>query len=155
IKEVTRMLRRIFVGDNERVLLIRKKRLAEILGPGEYWIFTLGRFIEIERYNVKDIAFTGEWTNAIAKLRPELATEYFTLVETGDAQVAIVYFDGKVGRVIGPAGRALFWKGAVEVTFDVIDVREAPEVPKRVIAPLARLGRESLATFTVIDEGKR
>lgn len=149
------MIRRIFVGDNERVLLIRKKRLAEILGPGEYWIFTLGRFVEFQRCNIKDIAFTGEWTNAIVKLRPDLAERYFTLVETGDSQVAVVYFDGKAARVIGPASRALFWKGTVDVTFERIDAREAPEVPNRLVAPLMRLGRESCATFALVDEGKR
>ena len=35
------MLRRILLGDNERVLVIRKRRFAEILEPGERWIFTL------------------------------------------------------------------------------------------------------------------
>ena len=47
------MFRRILVGDNERVLLIRKRRFADILAPGEYWIFTLGRGVELERYNIK------------------------------------------------------------------------------------------------------
>ena len=41
------------------------------------------------------------------------------------------------------------------MTFERIDVREAPEVPARLLAPLARLGRESRATFALIDEGKR
>ena len=43
------MIRRILVGDNERVLLIRKRRFADILAPGEYFVFTLGRGIETER----------------------------------------------------------------------------------------------------------
>ncbi len=30
-----------------------------------------------------------------------------------------------------------------------------PEVPERLLPALARLGRESLATFALIDEGKR
>ena len=37
----------------------------------------------------------------------------------------------------------------------MIDVREAPEVPVRFIPALARLGRESGATFALVDEGKR
>ena len=46
------MFRRVLVGDNERVILVRNKRFAEILAPGEYWIFTLGRGVELERHNV-------------------------------------------------------------------------------------------------------
>jgi len=33
------MLRRILVGDQERVLVIRKGRFERILDPGEYWVW--------------------------------------------------------------------------------------------------------------------
>jgi regulator of protease activity HflC (stomatin/prohibitin superfamily) len=149
------MLRRILVGDNERVLVIRKRRFAEILGPGEYWMFTLGRSIELEFHNVKSLVLTGEWGDHLAKERPELAARYFTVIETLDSQVAVVYLDGRLARVIGPASRVLFWRGPVEVTFDRIDVRQEPEVPARLLPALARLGRESAVTFAAVDEGKR
>jgi hypothetical protein len=55
------MLRRILIGDNERVLVIRKRRFAEILEPGERWMFTLGQGVELERYNVRDLVYSGEW----------------------------------------------------------------------------------------------
>lgn len=149
------MLRRILVGDNERALLIRNKRFAGILNPGAHWILTLGRTVELERHNVREVTFVSDWTDFIAKATPELAAEYFIIVETNESQVAVVYLDGKLTRVIGPAKRALFWRGAAEVTFDVIDAREAAQVPQRLLPALARMGRESLTTFAVIDEGKR
>src|SRR5204863_949657 len=89
------MLRRVLVGDNERVLLIRKKRFADILAPGEYWIFTLGRNIELERYNIKDPVFASERADYIVREQPELASRYFTVIDTADSQVALVYLDGK------------------------------------------------------------
>lgn len=149
------MLRRIMVGDNERVLLIQKKRFMNIFGPGEYWIFTAGRNIELERHNIKGLMFTSEWTDYIVKQRPELAARHFTVVETTDSHLAVVYQDGRLVRVIGPACRVLFWKGAVEVTFDLIDIRKEPEVPPALLSSVARLGRESNATFALVDEGKR
>ncbi len=149
------MLRRILVGDTERVLLIRKRRFAEILGPGEYWIFTLGRNIEVERCNTRELVFVSDWCDYLVKERPEIADRYFTVVETADCEVAVVYLDGKLARVIAPAKRVLFWKGTVDVTFERIDVRNQPEAPERLLSPLARLGRESLVTFAVVDEGKR
>ena len=42
------MLRRILIGDNERVLVIRDGRLAQILGPGGLWL--LGPGIEVARH---------------------------------------------------------------------------------------------------------
>ena len=46
------MFRRILVGDNERVLLIRKKRFADILAPGEYWIAAVNNDPPFHLYNL-------------------------------------------------------------------------------------------------------
>src|SRR5215472_7184583 len=123
------MLRRILIGDNERVLVIRKRRFAEILEPGERWMFTLGQGIELLRYNVSGLVYSGEWADYIANSRPEIATRCFTVVETSESEVAVVYMDGRLARVITPSARMLFWKGPVNVTFERIDVRANPEVP--------------------------
>lgn len=149
------MLRRILIGDNERVLVIRKRRFAEILEAGERWIFTLAQEIELERYNVRDLVYAGEWADYIVSSRSGIAARSFTIVETSDAQVAVVYLDGRLARVIGPSNRVLFWKGPVNVTFERIDVRENPEVPVLLLPSLARLGRESAVTFASVEEGKR
>ena len=149
------MLRRILIGDNERVLVIRKRRFAAILEPGERWIFTLAQEIELERYNVRDLVYAGEWADYIVNSRSGIAERSFTMVETSDAQVAVVYQDGRLARVIGPSNRVLFWKGPVNVMFERIDVRENPEVPVLLLPSLARLGRESAVTFASVEEGKR
>src|SRR5437016_154221 len=73
------MLRRILVGDNEGVLLIRNKR-----------------------FNVKSLVFSSDWTDFIVNQRPELASRYFTVVETTALEVAVVSLDGRVARVIAP-----------------------------------------------------
>src|SRR5215475_13557176 len=149
------MLRRILIGDNERVVVIRKRRFAEILGPGVRWMFTFGQGIELQRYNVRDLVYSGEWAELIVNSRPEVATRWFTVVETSDAQVALVYLDGRLARVIGPSNRVLYWKGPVNVTFERIDVRADVEVPALLLPALMRLGRESAVTFASVDEGKR
>ena len=148
------MFRRILVGDNERVFVIRKRRFAGILAPGEYFMFTFGRGMEFERYNVKQLILASEWNDTIVRQFPELAARYFTVIETGEAQIALVYIDGRLSRVLPPGTRALYFKGVVEVTFKLINVIEEPQVPPRLVAPLSRLG-ENRAAFIVIEEGKR
>ena len=147
------------MGDNERALLIRNKRFSKILGPGEYWLFTLGAEIELERHNIKDLVFNSQWANYLVNQKPELTARYFTLIETGDEQVVVVYLDGKLARVLAPSSRALYWRGDVSVTSERIDIRQI-EVPERLLAGLVKLGRETSpnstqATFSTIDEGKR
>jgi regulator of protease activity HflC (stomatin/prohibitin superfamily) len=148
------MFRRILVGDNELVILIRKRRFAGILAPGEYFLFTLGRGIEIERHNTKSLVLCSEWTDTVVRQHPELAARYFTVIETAETQVALVYLDGRLSRVLPPATRVLYIRAAVQVTFVLIDVRAEPEVPARLVATLARLV-ENRAAFAVIEEGKR
>ena len=97
------MLRRILIGDNERVVVIRKRRFAEILEPGERWMFTLGLGIELERCNVRDVVYAGDWADYIVNARPDVAAQFFTMVETSDAEVAVVYLDGRLARVITPS----------------------------------------------------
>ena len=76
------------------ILVIRKRRFVEILGPGERWMF--GRGIELPAHNVRDLVFAGEWADHIANHQPETAARFFTVVETSDGQVAVVYLDGRL-----------------------------------------------------------
>src|ERR1700733_9315995 len=146
---------RILIGDNERVLVIRKRRFAAILEPGERWMFLLGQKIELKRHNVRELVYSGERARYIANSRQDVAARLFTVVETSEAQVALVYLDGRLARVLSPSNRVLFWKGPVSVTFERIDVRANPEAPTLLLPALARLGRESGVTFAAVDEGKR
>src|SRR4051794_13138662 len=138
------MLRRVLVGDNERVFVIRKGRFEDILPPGEYWLTGLG--VELERHHISRLVLVSEWRDFLAKERWALVSRYFTVVETGDSHVAVVYFGDKVSLVAGPGQRVLFWKGSVEVTYDLIDARENAQVPALLVPAILRLGRESQAT---------
>ena len=148
------MLRRILVGDNERVFVIRKRRFAGVLAPGEYWMITLGRGVEFERHSVKELVLCSDWTDTLVRQFPELAAQHFIVIETGDAQVALVYLDGRLASVVPPATRVLYFRGVIEVRFALIDVRAEPEVPGRIVPALQRVS-QNRAVFVTIDEGKR
>jgi regulator of protease activity HflC (stomatin/prohibitin superfamily) len=148
------MLRRVIVGDNERVFVTRKGRFENILGPGEYWIHGFG--VEIERHNITQVTVSSPWTDYLVKQRWALASRHFTVVEVADWQVAVIYLDGTVSSVIGPGKRVLFWRGPVEVTYDLIDAHGNPQVPALLVPALRRLGaRDSHALFVLIEEGDR
>jgi regulator of protease activity HflC (stomatin/prohibitin superfamily) len=147
------MIRRMIVTDNERTILIRKGRFETILEPGIYWLFGLG--MESESHDTRHPEVATSWADFIVAQRPEMAAQHFVIVETGDAQVAVVYFDGKLARVVGPGQRVLYWRAWIEVTFERINVAAEPEVPARLVALLARLGPRALALLTMVEDGKR
>ncbi len=146
------LLRRVFVGDTERVLVIRKKRLADVLGPGEYWI--AGFDVQFETFRTSEIEFKSDWAATLLNLKRELAERFFTVIETGEEQVAVVYLDGRLARVLPKSSRALYWRGDVAVTCEKIDIRQV-EVPARLVGPLVKLRVDTQATFAVIEEGKK
>jgi hypothetical protein len=47
------------------------------------------------------------------------------VIESYDTQVAVVHR----APVVAPSNRVLYWKGAVSVTFESIDVRAEPANP--------------------------
>jgi len=147
------MYRRVTVGDVERALVVRRRRFERILEPGTHRLFGFGW--EVQTFALVSPEFESVWADFIATERKEIAERYFTVVETGDAKVAVVSLDGKVARVIGPAKRVLFWKGGVEVSYERIDVVAEPEVPARLIGPLSRIGLRSQAMFAVVEQGRR
>jgi regulator of protease activity HflC (stomatin/prohibitin superfamily) len=151
--EVIEMIRYIVVGDNERAVLSRKRRFEGILEPGAHWLFGVG--VNVERHNVREPEMVSQWADFIATQRPEMAERYFTVVETGDAEIAVVEYDGKLVRLISPGRRVLFWRAAVEVSYERIDVTAEPQVPARLVAPLKRLREAPLAVFALVEEGKR
>src|SRR5579884_3253417 len=103
--------KRIVVGDQERVLVAKNGRFEAILTPGIYRVFTApGVRLEVEKFNVCDRAFRSTWTDYLVKERPDVTERHFTLVETNDVQVAMVYADGKLLQVLPPARRVLFWR---------------------------------------------
>ncbi len=148
------VIKRILVGDRERVLLIRKGRFDRVLGPGEYWIWTFGRKVEAITFKINDLTFENDWADYLVKEQPALAAELFTVVETGDAQVAVVYLNGKLARVLGPGKRLLYWRGPVEVAAEVIDVAVERQLPAKLATAVTRLTGVMPVVYALVDEGK-
>lgn len=134
-------VRRVLVGDQERAIVIRRGRFERILGPGSYWISGLG--IAVEKFDIAaGVEFASVWSWFLVKERAALVSTWFTVVETGDAEIATVYFDGKLARLVGPGRRVMFWRGPIAVTAVVYDTKVTPEVPAELIVPLARFAKD-------------
>ena len=122
--------KRVTVGDQERILVTKNGRFGGILTPGVYNMFiSPGVSLEMERHSVRDLVFQSAWAEYLVQERRELADRYFTRVETSDTQIAMVYVDGKLFKVMLPAKRMLFWRTPAEVTAEVVDVIASPEIP--------------------------
>jgi hypothetical protein len=140
--------KRIIVGDQERALITKNGCFGGILAPGEYRLFVPpGVSLDVEKYNVRDLVFQSTWADYLAKERPEVAERHFTRIETNNFQVAMIYVDGELFKVMLPAKRLLFWRGAMQVTAEVVNVIDDPQLPAQKLPALERLGKESFDSF--------
>lgn len=145
-------VKRIRIGDKERALLVDAGRFVRVLEPGQYWLMELGHSYTVERFSTRDPQLRTDWATVLVKEHPNVVAHYFTLVETGDTEVAVVWQDGTLLTVVAPGKRVLFWKGMAEIRAIVIDARVEPQAPAALVVPLARLAAESQASFAVVDK---
>ena len=142
--------KRVSVGNQERVLVIRNGRFKAILAPGEHRMFVAPWVsLNLQKHRVRDLVFRSIWTDYIIEERPDLVEIFFTLVETNDVQVGIVYADGKLFQVLAPAKRVLFWRGEAKVTAEIVDVIAEPQIS---FGALERTVDDSLALMGVLDD---
>ena len=99
------LFKTIVVAEHERVLIARHGRFLQILEPGMHRVFGLGLTAEI--WKLTDPELKTDWKDVLVKRYPDVVKRHFTLVETGDTEVAIVYADAKVFQVLTPGKRAV------------------------------------------------
>ncbi len=119
----------ISVGKQERVLIATNGEFAGILTPGGYRLSITGKLtFTLERHSVRDLVFESMWADYLVKHRPALVRRHFTQIETNNLQVAMVYVNGKLFRVLVPGKRLLFWRGVASITAEVVEMIAAPEL---------------------------
>jgi hypothetical protein len=113
----------IVVKHRERVLLFRGQRFSGILTPGVHRVpVTSPETVEIETHDLDDLVFRSPWTDHLLAEWPGLAKRHFTVVETNNRQVGMVYVNGALFTVLVPQKRLVFWRDAALVTAEIVNV---------------------------------
>lgn len=127
-------LRRTTVLAHQRVILLERGQVKDILMPGEHRINLRKNFSEVHDLNKPDVA--TQFLQAIYADRPDLAARHFTEVRTGKDEMAVILRDGRIKGTMKPDLRAVYWTdaGPWEVErFALTDGAEiAPDVAKRI-----------------------
>ncbi len=121
--------KQISVDKHERILVARNDEFGGILTPGDYRLSIAGQMtLTLERHNVRDLVFESVWADYLVKHRPALVRRHFTQIQTNRLQVAMVYVNGNLFRVLVPSKRLLFWRGVASITAEVVKMIAAPEL---------------------------
>jgi hypothetical protein len=125
-------IREFTVRKHERGILLRNGDFERFLAPAVYRFFDPKRRLTVERFDLTKPAFEHRLADYFVRWQPEAVEDQFVRVETGAAQIAVIYRDGHPWTFVGPERRALYWKGVVRVTAELIDVAANLVVPRRI-----------------------
>ena len=116
------------VRQHERGLLLKRGDFKRFVAPGEYRIWNpLGRWI-VEVFDISKPRFEHRLSDFLVMQYKEDVDRLFHVIETGADQVAVIYERERLVDVIGPASRALYWRGFVDIRVKLIDIDELSAV---------------------------
>ncbi len=124
-------IRELIVRKHERGILYRDGDFVRFLEPALYRFFDPRGRLEVERFDVTQPAFEHRLVDYFVRWQPEAVEALFLTVETGPGQIAVIYRNGHPWTFVAPERRALFWKGVVRVSAELIDVATNLIVPRR------------------------
>lgn len=125
-------IRQFTVRKHERGILLRDGDFERFLAPAVYRFFDPHKRLEVERFDLTQPAFEHRLADYLVRWQPEAVEDNFLCVETGAGQIAVVYRNGHPWTFVAPERRALFWKGVVRVTAELVDVGSNLVVPRRI-----------------------
>ena len=109
------------IKNHEIGLKFVKGDFREVLGPGQYWIWTAKTSIEI--YSLLEPHFVHKLKEVLAK-EPALQ-DRMLVIDLAEHQRALVWRDGRLGWFLN-AGLHLFWKGPIRLEVETFEIDDEP-----------------------------
>ena len=115
-------INKFIVRKHERGLLFKNGDFIKFLEPGTHRYFGLG--YTVERYDLSVAEFQHRLVDYMLENEREALDRVIDVIETGADEVAVIYLKERPAAVLGPAERALYWKGIVKVRVERFDLNE-------------------------------
>ena len=119
--ELAAELEVIDVGDEERGLLFRDKRLEAVLAPGKHAFWKGPSALEFKTVSLARPEIPADLPPVV--LNHALTAALRQVVEVKSYETGLLYFNGDFQRVLEP-GKHHFWNGPTAVTVQKFDTRQ-------------------------------
>lgn len=129
--------KRIAIGEHERALVIKDRKLKKVLMPGVHRVFGVPLRTKIEMYDLTNPVFSHDQQDIFVRTHPELAEKHFQVVSLNETEVGLVYRDGKLIDLLSPDSRTIYWRGPLEVRIEVTDIAEEFRIAGKLARQLA------------------
>lgn len=107
--------------DSQRAIVWKDGRAFAIVGAGRHAFWATPADVQAQVFDIEPVRFVHPKLQAILQL-PD-AMKYLDGVQVGDAEVALLFRDGVLTEQLGQ-GLHVFWKGAGNIQWKALDLRE-------------------------------
>jgi regulator of protease activity HflC (stomatin/prohibitin superfamily) len=108
-------------GDTQRAIVWKDGRAFAIVGTGRYAFWNTTALMEAELFDIESIRFQHSKLQAILQL-PD-AQKFLDGVQVSEHETALLFRDGVLIEQLGQ-GLHVFWKGAGNIKWKALDLRE-------------------------------
>jgi regulator of protease activity HflC (stomatin/prohibitin superfamily) len=148
------MFKKIYVKKDERALLFKRGDFVKMLDAGEHALFDPFERLTVETYPLSKPLFEHRLADFLLKTEPELAAREFHVVQLGASEVGLRYENDVLVELLPPSTRRLYFKGFVDLKFEVIDIAEEFAVPQKLVTQIFTgrsnvVGRDGVVTVQV------
>ncbi len=141
--------KRVVVAENQRALVTRKGRFADILKAGEH---RLKADAEVQVFDLSMPEFVTPLNDALWREKPDLAEAHLLRVTAGEGEVKVVSHDGRPRFVLGPTNRKTLWLDAGPWDIETIDITTELAIEPKLGQKLRKAGfLKSVTTIAVPD----
>jgi regulator of protease activity HflC (stomatin/prohibitin superfamily) len=142
-------IKQIVIGDGERGLLYRNRRVQAVLAAGVYRYVDPLNLIAVVVHNVARPEYSGNDAEVLMASTDSELSRHFLVADVGTDQVGLVLKNGKLEDVLAPGTRKLYWQALVQVEVQRVWMSESLGIDANVVARLRQLGVLSKVAVTV------
>jgi regulator of protease activity HflC (stomatin/prohibitin superfamily) len=142
-------IKQIVIGDGERGLLYRNRRLQTILKAGVYRYVDPFDRIAVIVHNVARADYVGNDAEVLMAAMSDALAAHFVVADVGTDQVGLILKNGKLEEVLAPGTRKLYWKDLVQVEVRLASMADSLAVDADTVGRLRQLGLLAKVAVTV------
>ncbi len=144
--------KRIVVADNERALLFRDRQLTAVLTAGVHQFWDFGNRMKVRLFDITATEITQKDVKVLLRNKASLCEDFYTVINTDENEVALIYVDGQFSDLIKPQSEKWFWNTAAQVEVRRINVTEQIEVSAKDMKVLAKAAKASVLSAGMVTK---
>ncbi|WP_440903045.1 slipin family protein [Catenovulum sp. SX2] len=132
----------IHVAENQRVLVFKDEKLAQVLPAGKHTIWHFRQHLNCVTFDINDLYFSEKNAERLYRDNPCLQQHIAYWKLTSD-QVGLLYVDDLLQGIVAPSEHLFIWKDAGDIRLERCSIDDELAVDEKLMCLINRAGANS------------